>query len=267
MSLLFWLSTSMWLLDAWIFSDSSPIATRVRSTMPCPSSASRRASLACSEASAALRAISWAAAPSSLMAAATLSVRAACSLELVMEAFDACTTVLTRSCTSRVAEATSRIDLWMRSTKRLKASASSPNSSRESIDRRWVRSPSPSAMPLMAWLITCSGRSRMRISPPSSRRMATTPMMVDISADTRNSCRAAKALDSSTDRPTYQRTPVSPSTGRKVTIRASPLRSLTLCRADSRRGAVPANRSGSFFRTSCWSGWTSTVPLSSTRKA
>ncbi|MCY1178149.1 hypothetical protein D9M68_611050 [compost metagenome] len=87
-------SVSMLPQEARIFPDSSFIAAMVRSTTWRPSSARVRAEEACCEASAALRAISWAAAPSSLIAAATLLVRLACSSELLMDELEAFSTSL-----------------------------------------------------------------------------------------------------------------------------------------------------------------------------
>ncbi len=79
------LRASMLAQEALIFSESSFIARMVCSTTCLPSSAWWLASEAWCEASAALRAISWAAAPSSLIAAATLLVRLDCSSELAIE--------------------------------------------------------------------------------------------------------------------------------------------------------------------------------------
>ncbi len=86
------LRASMLAQEALIFSESSFIARMVCSTTCLPSSAWWLASDAWCEASAALRAISWAAAPSSLIAAATLLVRLDCSSELAIEEFEAFTT-------------------------------------------------------------------------------------------------------------------------------------------------------------------------------
>ncbi|MNC60474.1 hypothetical protein D3C75_1103550 [compost metagenome] len=104
-------SVSMCALEVTIRSDRRFIAAMLRSTTCCPSSASNRAELACCEAWAALPAISWAAAPSSLMAAATLLVRLDCSSELVIDEFEALMTRRATSLTCSVAEDTSRIEL------------------------------------------------------------------------------------------------------------------------------------------------------------
>ncbi len=178
-------SASISALDALIFSDSSRMAAMFCWTTSRPSSASWRAPLACSEASAALRAISWAAAPSSLMAAATLLVRLACSSELTIEAFEALSTRCATSWTACVADETSRIEPWIRSTKRLKDVASSPNSSRDCTSSRRVRSPSPSAILAIARPMSVSGPISTRMSMPSSIRMKTTATTVTISAEVR----------------------------------------------------------------------------------
>ncbi|MNN81206.1 hypothetical protein D3C81_1980090 [compost metagenome] len=57
-----------------------------------------------------MRAISWAAAPSWLIAAATLLVRLACSSELLIDELEAFTTSCETSCSWRAVVATSRID-------------------------------------------------------------------------------------------------------------------------------------------------------------
>ncbi|MCY1381599.1 hypothetical protein D9M69_695260 [compost metagenome] len=101
----------------------------VCSTTCWPSAARLRASLECWEARAAFWAISWAAAPSSLMAAATLLVRLDCWSALKIDALEALTTRRATSLTWPLAEATSRIDSWMRSTKRLNDWPRLPNSS------------------------------------------------------------------------------------------------------------------------------------------
>ncbi|MNH14211.1 hypothetical protein D3C79_737990 [compost metagenome] len=72
------LSVSMLPHESLMRADSWFITSMVRPTTCWPSSARPRASLECCEASAAFWAISWAAAPSWLMAAATLLVRLAC---------------------------------------------------------------------------------------------------------------------------------------------------------------------------------------------
>ncbi len=54
------------------------------------------------------------------LAAATLLVRLDCSSELAIEEFEAFTTSCATSCSWRAVPATSRIDSWIRSTKRLK---------------------------------------------------------------------------------------------------------------------------------------------------
>ncbi|MNC81610.1 hypothetical protein D3C75_1347910 [compost metagenome] len=63
------------------------------------------------------------------MAAATLLVRLDCSSELTIEELEALTTRRATSLTCSVAEDTSRIEVWIRSTKRLKAVPRMPNSS------------------------------------------------------------------------------------------------------------------------------------------
>jgi methyl-accepting chemotaxis protein len=122
---------------------------------------------------------------------ATLLVRCACSSELFIEAFEAATTRRATSLTRVVAEDTSRIEAWMRSTKRLKACASSPNSSAAWIWMRRVRSPSPWAMSRMAAPSWVSGRISTRISTPSRHTISTTATSVATSAEARNSRSAA----------------------------------------------------------------------------
>ncbi len=63
------------------------------------------------------------------MAAATLLVRLDCSSELAIDEFEALMTRNATSLTCSVADDTSRIEPWMRSTKRLKAVPRMPNSS------------------------------------------------------------------------------------------------------------------------------------------
>ncbi|MCY1533298.1 hypothetical protein D9M68_686200 [compost metagenome] len=103
-------SVSMLPQEARIFADNSFIAEMVCSTTWRPSSARVRAEEAWCEASAALRAISWAAAPSSLIAAATLLVRLACSSELLIEELEASSTRRATWLTWAVAEDTSRME-------------------------------------------------------------------------------------------------------------------------------------------------------------
>ncbi len=191
MSTVLALSVSICRQESLIFAESSRIAAMLRSTTWRPSSASPLAPLACCEASAALRAISWAAAPSSLIAAATLLVRLACSPELAIDELDAASTRLTTSCTCWVAEDTSRMEPWMRSTKRLKAPASWPNSSFDCTARRRVRSPSPSAMLAMARPMSVSGRISTRISMPSRVMMNSTATAVATKAEVRKLARLA----------------------------------------------------------------------------
>ena len=105
------LSDSIWPLDVPSICDSCCMELMLRSTTCWPSVARPRASLACCEAWAALRAISWAAAPSSLMAAATLLVRLACSSELSIDELEALTTRRATSLTCAVAEDTSRMEV------------------------------------------------------------------------------------------------------------------------------------------------------------
>ncbi|MCY1372678.1 hypothetical protein D9M69_599040 [compost metagenome] len=64
-----------------------------------------------------------------MIAAATLLVREACWSELNIDEFEAATTRSATSLTWPVAEDTSMIEVWMRSTKRLNDSPSAPNSS------------------------------------------------------------------------------------------------------------------------------------------
>ncbi|MNH29296.1 hypothetical protein D3C79_895210 [compost metagenome] len=123
------LRVSMLPHESLILADSCCIAAMVLSTTCWPSSARLRASLECCEARAAFWAISWAAAPSWLIAAATLLVREACWSELNIDELEAATTRNATSLTCPVAEDTSRIEVWMRSTKRLNDSPSAPNSS------------------------------------------------------------------------------------------------------------------------------------------
>ncbi len=181
------LRASMLAQEALIFSESSFIARMVCSTTCLPSSAWWLASDAWCEASAALRAISWAAAPSSLIAAATLLVRLDCSSELAIEEFEAFTTSCATSCSWRAVPATSRIDSWIRSTKRLKALANVPNSSLLVTRRRLVRSPSPWAMSCMARPMSVSGCISTRISMPRRSMMPTTAISVATIAEVRNS--------------------------------------------------------------------------------
>ncbi|MNN78379.1 hypothetical protein D3C81_1949310 [compost metagenome] len=86
-----------------------------------------------------------------------------------------------------VAEDTSLMEPWIRSTKRLNALASSPNSSWAWIARRRVRSPSPWAMSCMARPIMCSGCISTRISMPRRIMMITTAITVAMMAEARNS--------------------------------------------------------------------------------
>ncbi|MOA37680.1 hypothetical protein D3C78_1592970 [compost metagenome] len=110
-----------------------------------------------------------------------------CALELTIDALEASTTRLATSLSWRVAEDTSRIEPWIRSTKRLKASASSPNSSLVCIARRLVRSPSPWAMSCMAQPRVRSGFISTRISMLNRKMMQTTTTSVAMSAEVRNS--------------------------------------------------------------------------------
>ncbi len=97
--------------DSLIFPDSSFIALMVCCTTFWPSLARPLASLDCCEVRAAFWAISWAAAPSSLIAAATLSVRLACWSELPIEALETLTTRVATSPNCAAVEATSRIEV------------------------------------------------------------------------------------------------------------------------------------------------------------
>ncbi|MCY1460677.1 hypothetical protein D9M71_782540 [compost metagenome] len=114
-----------------------------------------------------------------------------CSSEPVIDALEALTTFSDRSCTRRVAEDTSLIEAWMRSTKRLNEVASSPNSSLFCTVRRRVRSPSPSAMSRMARPMVVSGLISTGISRPSRPAMAATAMSMAMIAEVRNWLSAA----------------------------------------------------------------------------
>ncbi|MNT48275.1 hypothetical protein D3C72_1850470 [compost metagenome] len=102
-------------------------------------------------------------------------------------------TLSVTSFTWAVADDTSRIDSWMRSTNLLNEAASVPNSSTPCTLRRRVRSLSPAAMSCMARPITCRGIIRTRISRPSRAMITTTAMIMATSAEARTSFSMAKA--------------------------------------------------------------------------
>ncbi|MNI73765.1 hypothetical protein D3C73_1297950 [compost metagenome] len=111
-----------------------------------------------------------------------------------IDELEAATTRRATSLTWPVAEDTSLIEVWMRSTKRLNDRPSAPNSSWPWMARRLVRSPSPSAMSCMARPMVSSGCIRKLISMPSKVMMISTAITMAMIAEVRNSLSIENAV-------------------------------------------------------------------------